>query len=429
MLETRQDTTKERKMKNGNTEVKPMIQEDTLIVAIDIGMTKNTVYCGNLYGKGTGVAEFDHSREGYEKLLYRITTAQKRCNCARAVVGYEPTGPYGEPLVHYLMGKRIPLVQINPLHTKKVKELNDNSPLKTDKKDPRVIADIMRLGRTLSVVVPKGDAAELRRLMNVRDRHSEERVALINYVRQLVFILLPEFTTLFKRLRSATGLMLLRDYIATGLLWETECATLTRAIHTASRGQLGQALAIDLTAMISGSVGIREGMTGIMMDIEHAAAQIALLDSFIKRTEQTMNILLEKIPYARKMRSIKGIGTVTIAGLIGEVGDFTAFATQRQVMKFAGLNLYEVSSGEHRGKRRISKRGRSRMRNLLYLAALNTVRTKGIMHDYYQRLLQNGLHKIAALVAVARKLLMIIHAMMRDDCCYGIQPQEVVLAA
>jgi transposase len=416
-------------MKNGDTEVKPMIQEDTLIVAIDIGMMKNTVYCGNIYGKGTGVSEFCHSREGYEKLLYRIAAAKKRFNCTRAVVGYEPTGPYGEPLIHYLIDKGIPLVQINPMHTKKLKELNDNSPLKTDRKDPRVIADIMRLGRTLSVVVPKGDAAELRRLMNVRDRHVEERVALINYLRQLVFILLPEFTTLFKRLRSTTGLMLLREYVATGLLWETECSALARAIYTASRGQLGVALAKSLTAMISESVGIREGMSGIMMDIEHATAQIALIDSFIARTEQTMNTIIEKIPYARKMRSIRGIGTVTIAGLIGEVGDFGAFSTQRQIMKFAGLNLYEVSSGEHRGKRRISKRGRSRIRNLLYCAALNTVRKGGVMHDYYRRLLGNGLHKVSALVATARKLLMIIHAMMRDDCGYGIQKREVALAA
>jgi len=406
-----------------------MVQEDTLIVAIDIGMMKNTVYCGNIYGKGTGVAEFGNSREGYEKLLCRITAAQKRFGCACAVVGYEPTGPYGEPLIHYLRGKGIRLVQINPMHTKKLKELNDNSPLKTDRKDPRVIADIMRLGRTLSVVIPQGDAAELRRLMNVRDRHIGERVAIINYVRQLVFLLFPEFTTLFRRLRSATGLMLLRDYIATGLLGETGCEALTRAIHTASRGQLGQTLAKKITAMVSVSVGIKEGMAGIMMDIDHATAQIALIDSFIKRTEQTMNTLIEKIPYARKMRSIRGIGTITIAGLIGEVGDFTAFSSQRQVMKFAGLNLYEVSSGEHRGKRRISKRGRSRMRNLLYLAALNTVRKGGVMHDYYSRLLRNGLHKIPALVAVARKLLMIIHAMMRDDRCYGMQKHEVALAA
>ena len=45
------------------------------------------------------------------------------------------------------------------MHTKRMKEVNDNSPLKTDDKDPRVIADIIRLGHALTVVVPEGDAA------------------------------------------------------------------------------------------------------------------------------------------------------------------------------------------------------------------------------------------------------------------------------
>jgi len=55
------------------------------------------------------------------------------------------------------------------MHTKKMKEVNDNSPLKTDDKDPRVIADIIRLGRALTIVVPEGDAAYLRRLNNARN--------------------------------------------------------------------------------------------------------------------------------------------------------------------------------------------------------------------------------------------------------------------
>ena len=61
------------------------------------------------------------------------------------------------------------------MHTKKMKEVNDNSPLKTDDKDPRVIADIIRLGRALTVVVPEGDAASLRRLNNARERHVGSR--------------------------------------------------------------------------------------------------------------------------------------------------------------------------------------------------------------------------------------------------------------
>lgn len=56
--------------------------------------------------------------------------------------------------------------------------------------------------------------------------------------------------------------------------------------------------------------------------------------------------------------------------LIGEVADFSQFKTIAELLKFAGLNLFEISSGEHQGQRRISKRGRPLIRKLLYFAAL-----------------------------------------------------------
>ncbi len=63
------------------------------------------------------------------------------------------------------------MVRVNPLHTKRIKEVNDKCPLETDDKDSRVIAGVLRLGHALSVDVPEGDAAYLRRLNTARERH------------------------------------------------------------------------------------------------------------------------------------------------------------------------------------------------------------------------------------------------------------------
>jgi len=105
--------------------------------------------------------------------------------------------------------------------------------------------------------------------------------------------------------------------------------------------------------------------------------------------------------------------------LIGEVGDFSKFTTQSEIMKLAGLDLYEVSSGKRKGQRRISKWGRSLMRKVLYYAAVLMVRKNGIMYDYYERLTGRGMVRMRALVAVSRKLLCIVHAIMRDDRDYA----------
>ena len=104
------------------------------------------------------------------------------------------------------------VVQVNPMHTKRLKEVNDNSPGKTDDKDPRVIADIIRLGHALSVVVPEGDAAYLRRLNSARERHVGERTALLNQMQQLLFLIFPEFKAIVKQMAGKTVRFILKTY-------------------------------------------------------------------------------------------------------------------------------------------------------------------------------------------------------------------------
>jgi transposase len=118
--------------------------------------------------------------------------------------------------------------------------------------------------------------------------------------------------------------------------------------------------------------------------------------------------------------SIKGLGVVSVAGIIGEIGDFKKFKTRSEIMKLSGLDLFEISSGKRKGQRKISKRGRSLLRKILYYAAIQTIRKNGILHDYYARLTDRGMKRMMALVAVSRKLLGIIYAIVRDDSEYSV---------
>ena len=131
-----------------------------------------------------------------------------------------------------------------------------------------------------------------------------------------------------------------------------------------------------------------------------------------------MEATLERIPCSARLLSIKGLGIVSVAGLIGEVGDFSKFSTQSEIMKLAGLNLYVISSGKRKGQRRISKRGRSLLRKILFYAAIQMIRKNGIMSEYYARLTGRGMERMRALIAVSRKLLRIIHAIVRDNNDY-----------
>jgi len=190
-----------------------------------------------------------------------------------------------------------------------------------------------------------------------------------------------------------------------------------------SMGKFGIQEAESLIGLARETVGIKEGIGGIFMDIRHILLQLEAEVLFISEIEGEMRATLERIPCSAKLLSIKGLGTVSVAGLIGEVGDFSKFGTQSEIMKLAGLNLYEISSGRRKGQRRISKRGRSLLRKILFYAAIQMIRKNGIMYEYYARLTGRGMERMRALIAVSRKLLRIIHAIVRDNRDYVGQYQ------
>ena len=244
-----------------------MVKEGTLIVTIDVGMTSNRGYCTTIDGRDLKPFKFDNTREGLDKLWSMVVVSGNRFNCTEVMVGYESTGPYAEPLVHYLMDKPVTIVQVNPLHTKRIKELNDNSPLKTDDKDPRVIADVLRLGHALSVVVPEGDAAYLRRLNNARERHVGERTALLNQLQQLVFLIFPEFKTVFKDVTVKTPRHILKRYTTPETIGGLTKDSLGEEIRKRSMGKFGVREAELLISRARDTIGIKEGLAGMVLTV------------------------------------------------------------------------------------------------------------------------------------------------------------------
>jgi transposase len=407
-------------MRKADTGKVKVVRDDALIVAVDIGMEMNRGYCTTPDGRSTKTFKFENTRDGLDTLWGMIMASKNRFNCNEVIVGYESTGPYGEPMLHYLMNKPVRIVQVNPMHTKRVKEINDNSPLKTDEKDPRVIADIIRWGHALSIVIPEGDAAYLRRLNNSRERHVRERTALVNQLQQLVFLLFPEFMTVIKGIKCKTPLYLLKRYPTPEAISVLDKQLLGEEMRKRSRGKFREHHADMLINLAKHTVGIREGVSGLSMDIRHILVQLEMLKNLIAEIESEMEIALRRMPCSSKLLSIKGLGVVSVAGIIGEIGDFKKFKTRSEIMKLSGLDLFEISSGKRKGQRRISKRGRSLLRKILYYATIQTIRKNGILHDYYARLTDRGMKRMMALVAVSRKLLGIIYAIVRDDSEYSV---------
>ena len=399
------------------------VNRNTLLVTVDMGKDSFSGYARCPDRSEVRSSDFTNNLSGFTRFWDILVRTQEARSLEQMVLGFESTGPYAEPLMHFFKDKPVRLVQVNPMHTKRVKELNGNSPNKTDKKDPKVIADIIELGHALTVVIPEGAAAELRRLTHARERAIKRRTALYNQLHDLVFLSFPEFLQVMKDIKTKSAQYLLRHHPGPADVMALNLAQLTRVLKRISRGKLGADRAQELFEAAHSSVGICEGRLSVHLEIQTILEAIESCNRFVEQLEVEMTRYLEEISYSHLLLSMKGLGTVTVAGLIGEVADFAHFDTQKELLKYAGLDLFEISSGKHRGQRRISKRGRPLLRKLLFFAALNTIRKGGIMHGHYQKHLAKGMLPMKALIAIARKLLGIMLALVRTQSEYVADQQ------
>ncbi len=225
-------------MKKIKTKKAKVVNGKTLIVTVDMSKDKHFGYWRCPDGTDRKPFAFWNNGRGFQEFWECVSHAKKLYNLEDILFGYESTGPYAEPLMHFMRARGVHMVQVNPMHTKRLKELQGNSPNKTDQKDPKVIADIIALGHALTVVIPEGPAAELRRLTQARERSIERYVALVNQLQSLVAIIFPEFLQVMKDIKTSSARHLLeqcpapRDVVAWGL------DNLSCMLKKVSRGKL-----------------------------------------------------------------------------------------------------------------------------------------------------------------------------------------------
>jgi transposase len=328
-------------------------------------------------------------------------------------VGYEPTGSYSCCILEYLVDNGWKVVQINPKHTSRYNEIMDNVPGKSDPRDPRGIAGLIWQGCYRIPVHLTGTYAELRAASVEWSMLSVEGTRLRNQLHSLVQLWCPELGMVFKDVlcKSARGIM--RKYSSADAIASAGVARVRSVLAKASRGRTASRAEALLDA-VGQSKALKSGQKTRYRSILHLLARLELLEEHKSQVKADMARMLSLLPESVRLLSVRGIGVVTSAILLGECGNIGEYDS-RQLEKLVGLNLHEFSSGKHAGKRKISKCGRANIRYALCVAATRMTSKNGIYHDVAETMRAKGKKFGEIRIAVARKLLRLLHALVHED--------------
>lgn len=334
-------------------------------------------------------------------------------------VGYEPTGSYSCCIFEYLVDNGWRVVQINPKHTSKFNEIMDNVPGKSDPRDPRGIAGLIWQGCYRTPLHLVGTYAELRAASVEWSMLSVDVTRLRNQLHSLLQLWCPELGLVFKDTlcKSARGLM--RKYCSAEAIAKASVARIRSVLAKASRGRTACRAEAVLEA-VRQSRALRVGQNARYRSILRLLAKLEMLEQHREQLRSDMTQMLSLLPESGRLLSVRGIGVVTSAILLGECGNIGEYDV-RELEKLVGLNLHEFSSGNRKGKPKISKCGRANVRYALCVAATRMTSKNGIYHDVAEQMRAKAKKFGEIRIAVARKLLRLLHALVRGDEDFDLQ--------
>lgn len=333
----------------------------------------------------------------------------------------EPTGCYSNTLMRLArrMGHTTAYVSGEAVHKAQVIENNDTG--KDDLKDPRTILMLSKFGKELEQRDLPPEYQRLRVLNQKYDAVNEDCVVAQCELHSLLKKLFCDFPMSEDFLHSVSGQVLLTKYGCSpnkiiAVTFEEFCATMRKRapkIQKKTLTKLYTAAQASAVLRISPreSEALELSLSWTQADLRQALKRKVQLQTEIAQGYENLRAANEMVPIADG----KVFSAFNLGRILGETGPLSDFKNWRSLQKYAGLNLRKRESGTHKGKLKISKKGRIPLRGVLGKLVFRLVKKKEIFGPYYHGRKEKDPNLVGTklMANVERKLLKMIYAMAR----------------
>ncbi|CAM3318471.1 IS110 family transposase [Williamsia muralis] len=302
---------------------------------------------------------------------------------------------------------------------------------KTDAKDARVIADTARMRRDLSPVVVENDlVAELRQLHAYRTDVMADWVRGINRLRDMLGSIFPALEAAFDY-STRSPLILVSRFCTPAAIRNAGEAGVAKYLRENKAWAKGiPAMAEAAVVAANGQRHRLPGEAGTARLICKLAARLLEIDREIKDLDREIAALFRTHPSARIIESLPGMGPgLGSEFLVITGGNMVAFRDSGKLASYAGLVPVPRDSGRITGNMHRPKRYNRRLRRVFYMAALSSLKTQGPSREFYDRKRAQNMVHTKALIALARRLVDVLWALLRDGREFTVDVPGAATAA
>ncbi|MCW8384675.1 IS110 family RNA-guided transposase, partial [Streptomyces justiciae] len=285
---------------------------------------------------------------------------------------------------------------------------------KTDARDARIIADQARMRRDLQPIRPDDDATvELRLLTERRVDLVAERTRTINRLRSLLTSMFPALERALD-LGTSGALLLLTGYQSPAAIRRTGQRRLTTWLRNRKvRG--AEALAAKAVEAAERQHTAVAGETAIAKMVLTFTKEVMALNEKISETDKLIEGRFREHELAEVIQSLPGIGTVLGAEFLVAVGgSLDAFPSPDRLAAFAGVTPAPRDSGKISGNLHRPQRYHRRLQRVFYTSALVSVQFDPNSRKFYDRKRAEGKRHTQAVLALARRRVNVLWALIRD---------------
>ena len=398
------------------------VTEEALILGIDVGSKTHYVRAFDWRGlELSKVFKFKNSFEGFQNFVLWVNDLCCKNSKSKIIAGLEPTGHYWFSLGEFLKENNITIAIVNPYHVKQSKELDDNIQTKNDSKDPKVIAKLVIEGRYSFPYIPEGIYGEIRATDKLKDSITKEIISIKNKIHRWLDIYFPEYKEVYSNIESKSGLLILKEFTLPEDIVKLSSEGIVKRWKQEKFKAVGLKKAKKQEEAAKKSIGCKNITSSARREIGLLIEDYETKQKHLELLNEDLNKLCDEIPMIKELTKINGIGIGTAVSFIAEVGDINRFKSAKQVQKYAGLALKENSSGKHKGLTKISKRGRKKLRTILFRAMIPLVGKNeefSLIYRYYIERKENPLKKKQALTVLCCKLIRIFFTILSKKIKY-----------